>query len=203
MILITLTGPSCSGKTTTLNKMVASGEYSSLVSHTTRKPRPGEVEGKDYFFVSDADFLDKLDNGGFIESVEFNGFRYGISVDQLKLVSDQGKTPVLIVEPNGLKQIFQYCQFNGIELMMCYIGGVLKDLIARYLNRADHLDFADTKRCEQHATRLQSIVTECVEWRKAMPYYVYINESNAETLDSDIEFITSSLNFMKEENGKS
>lgn len=72
---------------------------------TTRKPRPGEEDGKHYHFVSREDFLKLRDEGGFIETAEYAGNFYGTSKQAVRDVGQQGKICVLDIELQGVKAI--------------------------------------------------------------------------------------------------
>jgi guanylate kinase len=76
-VLMVVSGPSGTGKTTLCRKLCDEGEAVFSVSCTTRAPRPGEVDGKDYFFLSDADFVARIEGGEFFEHAHVHGRRYG------------------------------------------------------------------------------------------------------------------------------
>lgn len=77
-LMFVLSSPSGAGKTTLAARLLAADpEISLSVSATTRKPRPGEVEGADYFFVSEAVFAKMRDDGEFLESAQVFGNNYG------------------------------------------------------------------------------------------------------------------------------
>jgi guanylate kinase len=144
MNIITLTGPSGSGKTTLLNELVANHGFQGIVSHTTRKPRPGEIEGRDYYFVSNEVFEEMKTNNEFIESVEFIGNKYGVSVKEIQTVVNNGKVPLLIVEPNGVHQIEKFLTENEIgKMQKIFISAKPEILIARYLSRLHKEDLTD------------------------------------------------------------
>merc|ERR1711990_643043 len=87
---IVLSGPSGSGKSTLLKRLFAEhpGKFGFSVSHTTRQPRAGEVDGKDYNFVTREDFLKLVDQNGFIEHAEFSKNLYGTSVAAVEKVAE-------------------------------------------------------------------------------------------------------------------
>jgi guanylate kinase len=165
MKLLTLTGPSCSGKTTLLNELVANHGFKALVSCTTRPPRKGEEYGKDYYFVSDSVFELLKSNNGLMENVEFNGYKYGLSFQELYEASKQGKMPVVIVEPNGLRQITEFCRVHNIKMLRAFIGGDLRMLMQRYLQRSADEDMGNPETAERHARRLSSLVNEHATWK--------------------------------------
>ena len=77
-ILIVVSGFSGAGKGTLMKELVRTYEnYALSVSMTTRSPRPGEEEGKEYFFVSEEEFKEKLEQDGLIEYANYCGNYYG------------------------------------------------------------------------------------------------------------------------------
>ena len=104
---VVICGPSGTGKTTMINKLMA--DYPNIfefsVSHTTRKPRIGELNGVNYHFVSKQEFSSGAKRGDFIESAEFSGNMYATSKQAIKEIQDKGKICILDLEMNGVKQI--------------------------------------------------------------------------------------------------
>jgi len=76
-ILLVVSGPSGSGKTTLCRRLADEGEAHYSISCTTRSPRTGETNGKDYHFLTRDQFVSKLENGEFLESAEVHGNLYG------------------------------------------------------------------------------------------------------------------------------
>lgn len=76
-----------------------------MFKDTTRKPRPGEVDGKDYNFTTRDAFLKLVGEGGFIEHAEFSGNLYGTSVQAVKSIAVQGRRCILDIEVQGVRQI--------------------------------------------------------------------------------------------------
>ena len=104
--LLVLSGPSGVGKSTVIRKVMEHWENMEFsVSATTRAPRPGEVEGKDYFFVSRERFDEMVENGELLEHAEFVGNCYGTPKSQVLERLDNGITVVLDIEVQGAAQI--------------------------------------------------------------------------------------------------
>lgn len=97
-MLIVLYGPSGSGKTTIEKIFVKQYGFNRIVSHTTRKPRPGEQDGVDYYFVSE----DEFNQIEMLEFVEYNGNLYGASVQEFK--KKARRDCIFVAEPHGAKQ---------------------------------------------------------------------------------------------------
>jgi guanylate kinase len=101
-----ITGPSGVGKGTlirSLREQVPELELS--VSATTRAPRPGEADGVDYHFLSDAEFQRRADAGEFVEHATYSGRRYGTLRAELERRTAAGSPVVLEIEVQGARQV--------------------------------------------------------------------------------------------------
>lgn len=109
--LIILSGPSGVGKGTVRQALLGLGgvDFYYSVSMTTRKPRPGEVDGRDYIFVSPEEFQCNIDNGNLLEWAEFVGNRYGTPRDIIEQWRGKGRDVLLEIETNGAKQVLAKC----------------------------------------------------------------------------------------------
>lgn len=104
--LYVLSGPSGCGKSTVIHAVMA--QYPNLqfsVSATTRPMRPGETDGKDYFFVSREQFDEMLQNGELLEHAEYVGNCYGTPEKPLQAALDRGIDVLLDIEPQGALQV--------------------------------------------------------------------------------------------------
>ena len=109
---IVVSAPSGTGKSSICRRLLqACPEIQFSVSYTTRSPRPGEVEGRDYFFISRQEFQKRLDQGEFAEWAESYGHLYGTSIRTMKESLAIATTLLLDIEPRGAKQIKQ--KFRG------------------------------------------------------------------------------------------
>ncbi|XP_060772547.1 guanylate kinase isoform X3 [Neoarius graeffei] len=104
---VVFSGPSGAGKSTLLKKLLKEfdGVFGFSVSHTTRKPRPGEENGKDYHYVSREDMQAGIAKGDFIESAEFSGNMYGTSKAAVQAVQAQNLICILDIDMQGVKSI--------------------------------------------------------------------------------------------------
>ncbi|RZC39928.1 guanylate kinase [Asbolus verrucosus] len=104
---LVLCGPSGSGKSTLLKKMMEDfpNRFGFSISHTTRKPRPGEIDNQHYHFTNLDDMRRAIDEGKFIESATFCGNLYGTSKAAVDSVKRQGKVCVLDIDVQGVKQV--------------------------------------------------------------------------------------------------
>ncbi|XP_034559033.1 guanylate kinase isoform X1 [Notolabrus celidotus] len=104
---VVMSGPSGAGKSTLLKKLMK--EYASVfgfsVSHTTRNPRPGEVNGKDYHYVTRELMQKGIDDGDFIENAEFSGNMYGTSKAAVQDVQAKNLICILDIDMQGVRNI--------------------------------------------------------------------------------------------------
>jgi len=104
--ILIISGPSGCGKSTLIAMLLAEfPELQFSVSHTTRLPRPGEVDGKDYHFVSAERFERMVRGNRFAEWAEVHGQRYGTSWKEIRAKSSAGRTLVLDVDTQGARSI--------------------------------------------------------------------------------------------------
>ena len=106
-LLIILSGPSGVGKGTVREYIFSHSNLPFVysVSMTTRKPRPTEVDGKDYYFVSEEEFQKNIDNDNFLEHASFIGKSYGTPKDKVEALRNEGKHVFLEIEVNGATQV--------------------------------------------------------------------------------------------------
>ena len=106
-LLIILSGPSGVGKGTVRKALFDKRGHRLVysVSMTTRKPREGEVDGVDYYFVSREEFQKRIEEGKFLEWAEFVGNYYGTPKDKVDEQIEAGKEVVLEIEVNGALQV--------------------------------------------------------------------------------------------------
>ncbi len=107
--LFIVSAPSGAGKTSLVAALLASTPDVALsISYTTRPPRPGEVNGQDYHFVSRESFVEMAGRGDFLESAEIYGNLYGTSQSWIKSEIDSGRDILLEIDWQGAAQVRRF-----------------------------------------------------------------------------------------------
>jgi guanylate kinase len=170
-LLMIISAPSGAGKTSICRKIVQM--FPNLhfsVSHTTRLPRPGEADGKDYLFVSEEEFRSRISRGEFVEWVENYGQLYGTSKKAMDAFLEQGYDLILDIEPRGAKVIRE--QYPS-SISVFILPPSLSDLKSRL-----------AKRGESAVVRERRLRTSLDEIREALWYdYIIFNERLDEAVD--------------------
>jgi len=171
-LLFVVSAPSGAGKTTLCYRL--SRELPDLafsVSHTTRKPRSGEEEGRDYYFVSAEGFSEMVDSGAFVEWAEVHGNRYGTSRAELNRLLSLGKDVILDIDTQGAMQI----KSSGMRGTFVFILPPSMHVLEQRLKGRDTDDVEVIKR------RLDNAVNEIKLYREYD--YVVVNDELDEALD--------------------
>jgi guanylate kinase len=113
-ILLVVSGPSGSGKTTLCRRLAGENEAHYSISCTTRSPRPGETDGKDYHFLSREQFLAKRENGEFLESAEVHGNLYGTLLSEVVKYLQVGRDVVMDLDVQGA-ELVRKCEDSSIR----------------------------------------------------------------------------------------
>jgi guanylate kinase len=188
--IVTITGPSCAGKTTLARELLNTGDFCEIVSYTSRKPREGEVEGRDYYFRDMSEILKMITDKETVESAEFKGNIYATSRAEIDAKLASGKIPLVIVEPHGLRQLLNiYGKYNtptiGVSsggVYPVYIDGPRSMLVERFLRRFIADRNADP---EYYISRINSMLDELDQWAALCPRNMTISlftESNKESI---------------------
>ena len=104
-MLLIISGPSGSGKGSITKKLQPENGFAVSMSMTTRAPRPGEVDGRDYIFASVDEFKTLRDSGGFLEHAAFSGNFYGTPLSYVTQKIGEGRTVVLEIDVAGALQV--------------------------------------------------------------------------------------------------
>ena len=129
-----VTGPSGAGKGTLIQRLVERlTELEVAVSATTRTQRPGEEEGRDYWFLSEEEFVARIEAGQFLEHVTYvSGHRYGTLASELERINDEGRVCVLELEIEGALRVQE--QVEGSVTL--FIAADVPELERRLCERA-------------------------------------------------------------------
>ena len=128
-MIIVLLGPSGSGKSTIENELTTYHGFQKIISYTTRPPRCGEEDGKDYYFIGHNDFVSMLNTGVLAEYDEYSQKRlYGT----LKIDYSNGDK-VVILTPNGFRNLKQNCP--NLNIFTVFVNANLGTRIKRYIDR--------------------------------------------------------------------
>ena len=121
-VLVTLTAPSCGGKSYLFNYIRDEAGLPCLISTTTRRPRAGEVDGVDYHFITEEESIRMELADEFAELAIYRGVRYGVTKEEFhsKLSSDE-KVAFLIVEPSGIDHYAKPAIDAGAKHLKVYI----------------------------------------------------------------------------------
>ena len=108
-LLVIFSGPSGSGKGTIMKSLLARREDTVLsVSMTTRAPRPGEIDGYHYHFVTREEFQKTIEEDGFLEYAEYNGNFYGTPEAPIRRLLNEGKNVMLEIEVQGAEKVMDH-----------------------------------------------------------------------------------------------
>lgn len=132
-ILIVISGFSGAGKGTLMKKLMKEYDnYALSISMTTRQPRAGEADGRDYFFVTDKEFEDRIANAGMIEYAGYCGHYYGTPRAYVESQLSEGKDVILEIEIQGAHKVRnQYPDALLLFVMPPSAGELYRRLIGR------------------------------------------------------------------------
>lgn len=156
-LLLVLSGPSGVGKTTLTKALVEQGWNGHLVvTVTTRRPRPGEIEGVHYHFRSQQEFQQMIERGELLEHAEVHGNWYGVPATMVREHLHAGRDVILTIDPQGAQTIRERTR-GGVFVFLAPES--LDDLIARVHARG-------TDSPEQRTLRMINAERELEERRK-------------------------------------
>lgn len=131
--LIVISGPSGSGKSTVVNRAIQGREDMCFsTSVTTRSPRPGEVDGKDYFFINPQRFQEMVERDELLEHAQYVAHSYGTPRAFVEQKLNEGMNVILDIEVQGARQVREKMQ-NAVLVFI--IPPSLEELRRRLVNR--------------------------------------------------------------------
>ena len=118
-LMLVLSSPSGAGKTTLSKKIQQSNSsFEISVSHTTRKPRPNEVDGVDYHFVSKEKFSLLLKERAFYEHAQIFGNFYGTSKTSIKKITNNNHNVLFDIDWQGSEQLSKFKELNLVKVFI-------------------------------------------------------------------------------------
>ena len=199
-VMIVLSSPSGAGKTTLVNLLSKKDNYIISISHTTRNPRPGEINNKDYYFVNDNEFKRLIKNEEFLEYAKvFNNF-YGTTRTPVIDNLNKGKNVLFDIDWQGADQIKN--KKLDFKLISFFILPPSKEVL---FQRLSNRDMRDKLIAEERMKQFERDVLHWINYD-----YVVINddlkkcfskinilieaEINNGSKDYDLEYIRSHVN---------
>jgi guanylate kinase len=152
-LLMIVSSPSGAGKTSLCERLLADdGHVSMSVSATTREPRPGEVNGKDYHFVSEAQFQNMIEAGAFLEWATVFDHRYGTPHAPVELLLSQGRDVLFDIDWQGTQQIRDRVEKDVVAVFV--LPPSMSILEARLRSRAKDSDRVISRRMAKAADEI-------------------------------------------------
>jgi len=179
-LLVIISSPSGGGKTTIIQKILQKypEKYVYSISATTRKARPGEVDGKDYFFLTEEQFQNDIDQNLFLEWETVHGFFYGTPKAYIEKCINEGKFVFLDIDVNGALRVARNFPKRTITIFVSPPS--IKELIKRLQNRR-----TDSK--QEIDNRLERIP---MEMEKSTRFdHIVINDKLDKTVEQVIKII--------------
>ncbi|MEN9992203.1 MAG: guanylate kinase [Verrucomicrobiota bacterium] len=160
-ILLLVSGPSGSGKTTLCRRLADEQEAHYSTSCTTRLPRPGEVDGRDYFFLSHEAFIQKVQNGEFLEHATVHKNYYGTLTSEVLQYIEKGIDVVMDIDVQGASQVraCSHPQIRAALVDLFVMPATDRELEARLTGR-------NTDSAEVISLRLQNAIEEMSHWHE-------------------------------------
>jgi guanylate kinase len=171
-LLYIVSAPSGTGKTTLLRRVMDYfPDITFSISYTTRPPRPGDRDGRDYHFISPQRFQQMVKEKAFAEWAEVLGNRYGTPLDSIREIRSQGIDLILDIDSQGARQIKE--RFNGgvfIFILPPSLEALKRRLKARGVDEQEVIQFRVAKARD--------------EMKQAVWYnYVVINDNIEEAVE--------------------
>jgi len=182
-IIVILSSPSGAGKTTLVKKISIENNFKISISHTTRKPRTNEVNGKDYFFVNKEEFKNLVDKGEFLEHAKvfenYYGSTKGKVIERLK----KGENVIFDIDWQGTEQIKK--KNLNYKLISFFI---LPPSKTELFNRLKNRDMKDKNIVEE---RMKQFNEDINHWENYD--FVVINDNIDRCYKEIIEFINKKI----------
>tara|TARA_B100002052_G_scaffold265118_1_gene261449 strand:- start:678 stop:1292 length:615 start_codon:yes stop_codon:yes gene_type:complete len=185
--MIILSSPSGAGKTTLAKKIAKEKNYKISISHTTREPRPNEIDGVDYFFVSEKNFQELIKKNAFLEYANVFKNLYGSTKEQIFEKLDNGHNVLFDIDWQGAKQIKN--QTLNYKLVSFFIlPPSRKVLFQRLITRGESKD-------EIIEMRMQQFDKDVLHWKDYD--FVVVNEDLNECFNQITGYLENKIDYDK------
>ena len=156
-VIVILSSPSGAGKTTLVKKISSKKKFKISISHTTRKPRPNEKNGKDYFFINNKEFKKLIKNNKFLEYAKvFKNYYGSLKANVIKKL-EKNKNVIFDIDWQGTKQIKnKRLKYKIISIFI--LPPSKKELYKRLLNR-------DQKDKKTASERMKQFKKDVMHWK--------------------------------------
>ncbi len=178
-IVVVLSSPSGAGKTTLVKKIAKENNFKISISHTTRKPRSNEINGKDYFFTSEEEFNNLIKNKEFLEYAKVFENYYGSSKSQVFENLNKGENVIFDIDWQGTEQIKK--QKLNYKLITFFI---LPPSKSELFNRLKNRDMKDKNIVEE---RMKQFNEDIKQWENYD--FVVINDNLEKCYEEIIRLI--------------
>ena len=182
-IIVILSSPSGAGKTTLVKKISIEKNFKISISHTTRKPRTNEVNGKDYFFVNKEEFKNLVDKGEFLEHAKVFENYYGSTKSKVIERLKKGENVIFDIDWQGTEQIKK--KDLNYKLITFFI---LPPSKTELFNRLKNRDMKDKNIVEE---RMKQFNEDINHWENYD--FVVINDNIDRCYKEIIEFINKKI----------
>tara|TARA_Y100001958_G_scaffold146532_1_gene126342 strand:- start:371 stop:1000 length:630 start_codon:yes stop_codon:yes gene_type:complete len=183
-IIVILSSPSGAGKTTLVKEISKKKNFKISISHTTRKPRSNEINGKDYFFVSENEFKNLIYKDKFLEYAKVFNHYYGSSKDAVLEKIRNGENVIFDIDWQGTQQIKSQ-KLNYKILTIFILPPSREELYKRLLNR-------DKNHKEIAIDRMKQFDQDVLHWKDYD--LVVINDDLNKCYENIMKFIESADN---------
>ena len=182
-IIVILSSPSGAGKTTLVKKISIENNFKISISHTTRKPRTNEVNGKDYFFVNKEEFKDLVDKDEFLEHAQVFENYYGSTKSKVIERLKKGENVIFDIDWQGTEQIKK--KNLNYKLITFFI---LPPSKSELFNRLKNRDMKDKNIVEE---RMKQFNSDILHWKNYD--FVVINDNLDKCYDEIVRFINKNI----------
>ena len=186
-IMIILSSPSGAGKTTLVKLLSESRDFYTSISHTTRKPRNNEEEGKDYYFVNNDQFQNLIKNKEFLEYANVFSHLYGTTKTPVIKNLENSKNVIFDIDWQGTEQIKK--KNLEYKLLTFFVLPPSKKVL---FNRLSNRDMKDKLIVDE---RMKEFNKDVLHWKNYD--YVVINDDLQRCFDEICELIDSYINLSK------